>query len=301
MRTAIVVLAAVFAMAAPAQAGTLDPYQIFASARHVWLMQTYPRAVSYVVGIQALGDPSVAKHYQLTYVSRTNSVYPNPVSIEQQEHPHVPRGINIAIGPIPVGPREEVPDPFGIPQLAPNYSFGVAPPIRANGTDTRALIAQLRAQYPDPMAKTRPVTGSGLVEIGSVTAVQRDYLMQLIGVESDELGTAYHLALQPTHDPWHYRLREVWVDTNDFSIHKLVSAGNFTGGLATKARWLVKFTRQDGVQYLRSEETMEPVASRGLFAETWSGWRLTFDAVSTTAEPFYTSRPFGETLLTEPD
>lgn len=304
MRSVILTLAALFAMAAPAHAEIPDPYQIFAAARHVWLMQAYPRAVSYVVGVHALGDNPISKHYQMTYVSRTNCVYPNPVSVEQQEHPHVPRGINIAIGPIPVGNREEVPDPFGIPALAPNYSFGIAPPIHSNGADTRALIAELRAQYPDPMAKTKASSTGGLVEIASVTAIHRDYVMQLIGVENDELGNAYHLALQPTHDPWHYRLRDVWIDTNDFGIHKLVSAGNFTGGLATKARWLVKFTRQDGVQYLRSEETMEPVSSRGWLGigdEMWSGWRITFDAISTSREPFYLNRPFGETLLTEPD
>lgn len=306
MRSVIFIGAALLAMAAPVHAQTLtDPYQIFATARHVWLMQNYPRAVSYVVGVQALGDNLVAKHYQLTYVSRTNTVIPDRVSIEQRENPHVPRGINISIGPIPVGGREEVPDPFGIPMLAPNYSFGVAPAIRVHGTDTRALIAELRAEYPDPMAKTRAASTSGLVEIGSVTAVHHDYVMQLVGIERDEQGDAYHLALQPTHDPWHFRLRDVWVDANNYSVHKLISAGNFTGGLAIKARWLVKFAKHDGMQYLHSEETMEPVTAHGLLGigdQTWNGWRITFEAVTDAPEPFVLTPPMGaESFLTEPD
>ncbi len=306
MRRVIFIGAAILAMAAPAHAQSLtDPYQIFATARHAWLMQNYPRSVSYVVGVQALGEHRVAKHYQLTYNSRTNTVIADRVSIEQREHPHVPRGINIGIGPIAVGPREEVPDPFGIPMLAPNYSFGVAPSIRSHGVDTKALIAQLRAEYPDPMAKKRAASANTLLEIGSVTAVHHDYVMRLLGIERDEQGEAYHLALQPTHDPWHYRLRDVWVDTKTYGVQKLISAGNFTGGLATKARWLVKFAKQDGVQYLRSEETMEPVTARGLLGlggQTWRGWRVTFQAVTVAPQVFVTSQPLGsETFLTEPD
>ena len=286
----------------------VDPYQIFAAARHAWLAQDYPRCVSYIVGVQALGDNQVVKHYQLTYVSRTDSVYANRVSIEQQEHPHVPSGININLS-ILGGSRtlnpEEQPDPFGIPELAPNYSFGIAPPIRAHGLDSRSLIALLRAEYPDPMAKTRATSTNGLVEIGSVTAVHHDYLMQLAGIESDEQGSAYHLKLQPTHDPWHFRLRDVWIDTSDFSVHKLVSGGNFTGGLATKARWFVTFAKQDGVQYLRSAQTMEPVSAHGLLGigdQTWSGWRVTFDAISIAPEPLLQPQlPGSETFLTEPD
>ncbi|MFN2528810.1 MAG: hypothetical protein ABR584_08845 [Candidatus Baltobacteraceae bacterium] len=309
MRSVIIIAAVVFAMAAPANAQSLtDPYQIFATARHSWLMQSYPASVSYVVGVQALGDDLAAKHYQLTYNSRTNTVIPDRVSIEQRENPHVPTGININIdilgGSRTLNPEKPA-DPFGIPMLAPNYSFGVAPPIRAHATDTKALIAQLRAEYPDPMVKGRAASTNDLVEIGSVTAVHHDYVMQLVGVERDDQGDAYHLALQPTHDPWHYRLRDVWIDTNTYCVHKLISAGNFTGGLATKARWLVKFDKQDGVQYLHSEETIEPVTAHGLLGigeQTWSGWRITFEAVTIAPQPFLVSQPLGdETFLTEPE
>ena len=282
-----------------------DPYTIFARARHAWVTQSYPRAVQYVVGLQALGvGNALSKHYESTYVARTNRVYPDRVSLEQQAHPHVPRGINISLGPIPIGPREETPDPFGIPSLAPNYSFGIAPPIRSDSVDTNALIAQLRAQYPDPMAKDNRPKG-GLQEIGNVVAVHRDYVMQFVGIENDARGEAFHLTLQPTHDAWHFRLRDVWIDTATYHVHQLISAGNFTGGLAVRAQWMVKFREQGGLQYLQSEQTLGPVSASsllGLSSEQWDGWRVEFSAVQPGSDPSYLAPSLGgEKFLSEPE
>ena len=302
-----------FAVAATAQVTpTPDPYVLFARARHTWLMQTYPRAVSYIVSLQTLGSQAPAtRHYESVYVSRTNTVFPNRVSLEQQSHPHVPTGINISIGPIPVGPREETPDPFGVPSLAPNYSFGIAPrhaelvEARSDGSDTRALIGQLRAQYPDPMEGKTVRASDGLKEIGNVVSAQHDYFMQFVGVENDAWGNTFHIALQPTHEPWRFRLRDVWIDSSTYQVHQLMSEGNFIHGLAARAQWLVKFAPQDGVEYISSEQTLGPVSAKALLGAselTWDGWRVSFEGIAQTAEPYYLHPSLGdEAFLSEPD
>ncbi|MDP9017130.1 MAG: hypothetical protein M3N19_02265, partial [Candidatus Eremiobacteraeota bacterium] len=283
MRRIVVALAFVIATAIPVAAqSAVDPYTVFANARQVWLMQKYPTALRYTVALHALDNGSdITKHYLVRYDLRTNEATPDTISQEQRDRPYRPVGCyNFSLGPIGLSKPEPLPDPFGLPALAPNYSFGIAPAPQYKKLSDKELVAQIRAEFPNPRATPTPNT---LVEIGSVTAVHRDYEMQLVGVEPYAAGTDYHIALHPLRDPKRYRLRELWIDTKNYTTQRLVSEGNFARGPVTKVRWMVSFVQLHGVQYIATERAQDTVRfSNWLHLEPshlWTDYSVSFEGL----------------------
>ncbi|MGZ3504356.1 MAG: hypothetical protein ACXVAW_07310 [Vulcanimicrobiaceae bacterium] len=239
-----------------------DPYGIFNQARAVWEQARYPSYMRYnvVVRVDENGTPRIS-HYHLLYDAVNDYVSFDAVSEEERDHPHVaPPGVNFGInifgGFLPVSKPEEPVDYLGVPELAPNYSFGIAKYVPGRPHDSKDLVQEIRREYHDPApAATAPPPSSDLKVIGNVEAMRRDYVMTYDGIEPVNGHDDYHVSLRATHDPKRFRLRELWVNDKSFMTDKLVSDGNFAEGPGQSVRWNVTFAQVDGAPVIVSEST----------------------------------------------
>jgi hypothetical protein len=261
---------------------TPDPYQIYARARDVWMSQRYPSYVSYTIAVSVneKGAPK-SSHYRVLYNSQQNTVAMNGVSKEEQLDPHVPTGVNMSIDPKrqfqtlfkkAVGDPEQAVDFLGVPMLAPNYSFGIAPyvpQIASSQADQTALVQEIRREFHDPMSAQKAqelAKNQGLKEIASVASTERDYMITYDGIENAGDCTAYHLSMRPARSPNQLRLREIWIDTRTYATCQLVTQGNFASGSVSTVPWLITFTTIRGAQYIASENAEKPIgAGRHLY------------------------------------
>ena len=296
----------------PAIAAQPDPYQIFAHAREVWLAQQYPPFVSYTIVVTvSQGSTVKSNHYSATYDAMRDRVYVDAVSAEERQAPHTPTGINQWLEPKRqyttlfrrhVGNAEESVDALGVPMLAPNYSFGVAPyvpQVASSTTDRSALVAEIRREFNDPMPAGRNDdlnAGSGPKEIGRVVSTLHSYTMTYAGIETVDGVDAYHLTLRPTHAPDRLRLREMWIDVQTFGTVRVVTQGNFADA---RIPWLVTFGLVGGAQYIVSEQALAPV---GTGAHAYTSAMVAFDNITTAAQPQYLWKPVlqSKNVLTEP-
>jgi hypothetical protein len=274
-----------------AAAGT-SAYSIYGHARTVWLAQKYPDYLAYTI-VVSVDERGVTKsnHYHSVYDALHDVVHVNAISDEEHAAPHVPTGINLHIRPKRqyqtivdkrVGNPEEAVDFLGIPLLAPNYSFGLAPYVAPEQSVTSdQLVAQIRRQFNDPMpaAKAQELNSDGtLKEIASVSAQARDYVVTFDGTERVNGQPAYHLSLHPVHDPARLRLREMWIDPQTYATTQIVTAGNFTTPQAM-VPWTITFGTVDGVQYIASETADAPVS---VGPHTYDRASISFQAISPT-------------------
>jgi hypothetical protein len=276
MRAAVLVLASLAAAlhpAASARPPLSDPYQIFANARSYWMAQRYPTQLRYTISERALvGDTPDARHYDASWYAADNVALVDPVSAEERAHPYRPSaGVPISILFIPIvnigGPRHGTginTDLLGVPMLAPNYSFAVAPYVPPQKKTSAQIVGEIRAMYHDPLPAARAATlpASQLPTIAVVSAGTRRYTISLVGIEPYGDHLDYHLALTPLREPRRYRLRALWIDTRTFATDKLSQDGNFTGSDATRVPWTVTFHDIGGARYIDTEREMSPLGSR---------------------------------------
>jgi hypothetical protein len=292
-----------------------DPYQIYARARDVWMSQHYPPYVAYTieVSVDEKGTEKLS-HYSVLYNAERNTVAMNGVSKEEQLDPHVPTGVNMSIDPKrqwqtlfkkPVGDPEQAVDYLGVPMLAPNYSFGVAPyvpQLASSQADQAALVQEIRHEFHDPMSSEKAqelAKSQGLKEIASVTSAQRDYTITYDGIESAGTCSAYHLSLRPTRSPSVLRLREIWIDTQTYATCQVVTQGNFTTSTVSTVPWLVRFERIGGAQYITSEAAEKPV---GVGRHLYDNVTIGFQNLAATNPPRFGVDPVTPTknVLVEP-
>jgi hypothetical protein len=251
-----------------------DPYAIFANARIYWERQHYPAYVAYTVAVDVLeAGTHKVEHYDSTYDATRGIVHVDPVSDYERAHPPSGRGVNLLFGiqfaGIKLGRPEAPIDFMGVPQLAPNYSFGIATFVPASKMTSAELVQQIRAQFRDPAPSPTPDATSSLHEIATVTAFKRNYKITLVGIETVDGVDAYHLQLKPLQDPHRYRLRDVWIDTQTYATQKLASDGNFVDGPGPGAPWTVTFVNVGDAHYISEEHTAASLAFRGLrYVET---------------------------------
>jgi hypothetical protein len=295
----ILALSSLVLLGAQPAPAAVDPYRVFAQARQVWISQHYPPYLTYRIAVTVVErGVQKASHYSATYDALHDRIYVDPVSDEERDNPHVPTGTNMTLEPKRnwmtlfkkhVGQAEEAVDFLGVPMLAPNYSFGIAPyvaPSVASQADQAALVAEIRRQFNDPIASGRTQELdkiSSLREIGRVVSTNRDYTISFDGIEPLEGCTAYHLSLRPTHAPDRLRLRELWVDTQTFATCRLLSSGNFTN---SGAPWLITFANVGDTQYIASESVATPIKV-GL--HTYDQATVSFEAI--TAQQFAARYP----------
>jgi hypothetical protein len=266
---ALALLATMSLGAAPASS---DPYEIFARAKAFWLQQRYPPLIAYRVAVDVTeGGKERVEHYTSVYDAVDNKITVDPVSDYEREHPVRPSGIDFNLfGAIHLNKPLPPVDFLGVPHLAPNYSFGMAPFVPAPSPtpfNSMALVEEIRREFHDPNPRATPAPlpspTPAIPEIANVVAFRRDYTIALVGTQTIDGHDCYHLQLQPNHDPGRYRLRQVWVDEKSYATWQLVEALNFQDGPGTTVPWTIHFANVDGAQYVREEDANAPVSTDG--------------------------------------
>lgn len=267
---ALCIVAAALSLA-PARAAAPDPYAIFANARAFWLEQVYPQRLEYDVAIDVSeGGKEKVEHYAADYDAVHDVITVDPISDYQLAHPTIPRGVDLGI----LGFRLNKPLPpidfLGVPQLAPTYSFGMAPFVPAptpTPFNSAALVAQIRQEFHDPNPRDRtspsPSPSGGLQEIATVVARNRDYTIAFLGTATIDGHPCYHLGLTPTRDPGHFRIRQAWIDEQTFAPWQLQDALNFVSGPGTNVAWMIHFADVDGAHYVSEEDAQAPMSTGG--------------------------------------
>lgn len=295
---------ALLGAALPANASPPDPYQIFANARQYWLQQRYPMQIRYQVAVAIVeGGKERVEHYDAVYDAVNNIVNVDPVSDYELEHPVKVSGVNIGF----FGHRLNKPlvsdDFLGVPRLAPNYSFAMAPFVPAptpTPFNPAALVAEIRQEFHDPNPR-KPVQipqPPGLREIGTVVARSRDYDVSLLGTENVDGHDCYHLGLKPMRDPGRYRIREAWIDEKSYAPWQLKDAVNFVNGPATSVPWTIRFADINGAHYIREERADAPLSANG---EIYTSASIQFQSiVAATLTPHPDLPVSAEDVLDEP-
>jgi hypothetical protein len=244
-----------------------DPYQVFGMARERWEAQHYPEKIAYTVAVDVV-EKGVRKteRYEAGYDAVEDTPLVDPVSDREKAHPYyAPGGFGFNVALFGQGrPNPDV-DFFGVPFLAPNYSFGIGATPRGSASpppDPMELVREIRAEFDDPLPPWRnvpvPAASPGLREIAVVSARTRTYDITLSGIEPVEGALAYHLVLHPLRDPGRYRLRDLWIDAQNYAPCKLVVGLNFVNGPGTAVPWSVTFEQIGGASYIASETTLTP-------------------------------------------
>ncbi len=289
----------------------MDPYSVFARARSVWSAQHYPHYLSYTIAVHVTErGVQKSRHYHLTYDAQSENIDVNPVSDEEQAAPPVVTGFLWHLQPKrqhqvlfdkQVGNPGEAVDYLGVPKLAPMYSFGMKVQGAAeDGPDDASLVARVRADFNDPMPaqKDRELASQGdLKAIASVTSRARNYTIQFAGIDAIAGQPCYHLLLTPNREPHRYRLRQAWIDQQNFETRQLLSDGNFTG---SSVPWLITFADVGGSEYISTEVAQAPV---GVGAHLYERASIAFESIAETTAPAHFGGSFitKQSLMTEPD
>lgn len=255
-----IVLGALTSTPAESNAG----YEIFAKTRIYWEAQRYPAKLEYDVAVTVVenGKPKIER-YRSGYDAVNGIVRSDPVSDYERAYPYHPPGgfsFNVPFLTKPVGSSNV--DYFGVPMLAPNYSFGIGitPRGSSQSPSDADIVAAVRKQFHDPIPRNRatptPQITPGLREIAIVEAKSRAYSISLAGIEFVNDLPAYHLQLRPLRDPERFRLRELWVNARTFAPLRLIEALNFVTGPGTTVPWSVSFSQIGGATYVASETAL---------------------------------------------
>ena len=247
-------LGAFAAFAVPAVAAP-DPYEIFARSRAYWTQQRYPMLIDYTIAVDVVeGGKERVEDYTSEFDALSNRLQVDPVSDYELAHPVVAKGMNLHLcyklvwfrgsgGRCGAGNKPVPPIDFiGVPHLAPNYSFGMAPFVT-----------------PAPS----PTWENGLPEITAVYAYNRDYRIVLLGTDTIDGHACYHLALTPMREPNRFRIRQAWIDEQTYAPWQLQNALNFATGPATAVGWMIHFSDVDGAHYIREEDALAPMSVGG--------------------------------------
>lgn len=289
-----------------------DPYQIFGRARNVWAQQQYPEYLTYTVTVRVTErGVDKSKHYHLAYDAKNAKIYVNPVSDEERVAPPDPNGMTFHLIPRrqfhplmdkKIGNPGEAVDYLGVPMISPTYSFGMSSGGSTEGvSDPNALVQEIRREFADPMPPVKAqqvANGAPMKTIAVVASFHRRYDITLAGIENIDGRDCYHLLLKPAYPSPRLRLREAWVDTQNYETRKLVTAANFTG---SKVPWEITFTDLNGALYITDEEAMAPV---GVGDHRYERASVTFETITPSSRPptnlsswFVTK----ENIMAEPD
>ncbi|HET6894645.1 MAG TPA: hypothetical protein VFH72_04600 [Candidatus Baltobacteraceae bacterium] len=265
----VVALTIVCAASSGASTAELDANHIFERAQQYWMAQRYPKATDYLIHVRTIrSGRAQERHYRARWMSLSNAVSVDAVSIEERTHPYVPPpGFDVAFFGLHLGhvggPNEGQGtngDLIGVPDLSPTYRFGVLPYAAPAPPSAADMVEEIRAHYGDPAdQKVRELTSKqGTETIASAYA--SNYIIVLLGEEQYEGHPDYHLALTPLRDPAQHRLREMWVDAGTFATDVVRVSGNFVDPGTSSVPWTIVFTSVGGARYIARETSEKPIS-----------------------------------------
>lgn len=261
---ALLTLAFVHESAAPVQ-----PDALFARAVAAVEQDATPPYATYTVVVTvSTGGHRTVDSWQTTEDITHGIVLASSFSDEERANPTTPHGFNVvahrrfqlsapssfspgldpaanlSINSSPVNP-ERTGDVVGPVALAVDQNFGLTPPRAYRvANDERTVVAG----------------GADLALIGATGAKQAPrYAVTLLDTD----GTVAHLGLTPLRDPYHNRLRELWVDTQTAYLQAAIVEGVGDRPPFDRTRWHVTFARDEGATYVSDVYPVEPLNIRG--------------------------------------
>jgi hypothetical protein len=168
----------------------LSADDIFARARAVAAQRTLPPYLQYRLdGAFEHRGKIERTHFRVTLRTSDGKAYVEP--LQDSPRDRLDTTPYVADGP---------------PYVWPARTFGLIPPTHA-GSGGSSVFEEAA---PSPSPSLEPGT------IGRVTAIRREYDVTLVGMETVDGATVYHLHLVPRIDPDTQHLRELYVDTTTF-------------------------------------------------------------------------------------
>jgi hypothetical protein len=222
---------------------------VFEKARAPWSAGAYPHVIAFTVAVHGeLHSKLIDSNYHGEQDISAGSLRVSRFSEQEMADPYVPTGINLGFGltlngrPAYGAVYSNAPtrDILGPPHLSPLYSFGLSRELRVSEQIT-------------------PPPDGSLVRIGSVSSTARAYNITCAFEERGGGSGQFVLTFHPLRDPARFRLREMWIDADSFSVLRLRTAGNFSAGPPTKTDWLITFQTIDGAIYIQRETAMAPL------------------------------------------
>jgi len=211
---------------------------IFARAVQTAEAGAYPHYAHYLVDVSfANGSRHIHDAWDTTEDITHATVYADIFSKRERASPFVPHGINLQIGGIVVNP-ERPDDPIGPVAFAVDQDFGLKPP------HAYAVVYD---------ADTFASDAEGLATIGHAGTELQRYAVTLLDADA----STDHLALTPLRDPYHNRLRELWVDAKDATVQEAIVAGIGDRAPLDRVRWDVTFARDEGGTYVAEERALD--------------------------------------------
>jgi len=151
---------------------------------------------------------------------------------------------NLSINSSPVNP-ERTGDVVGPVALAVDQNFGLTPPRAYRVANDERTVVE---------------SAGDLALIGTTAAKEAPrYRIALLDTD----GTVAHLELTPLRDPYHNRLRELWVDTQTAYLQAAIVEGVGDRPPFDRTRWHVAFARSEGATYVADVYPVEPLNIRG--------------------------------------
>jgi hypothetical protein len=242
---------------------------LFARAAAVVAEDAKPPYATYtvVVSVTAKGQHPVASSWQTTEDIAHGIVLASSFSAEERANPTTPHGTNVvahrrfqlsaprnfsagldpsanfSLNSHPVNP-EHSNDAVGPVALAVDQNYGLTPPRAYRvATDERTVVAG----------------ADELTVIGRTGKKAMRYRVDLVDTD----GATAHLQLTPLRDPYHNRLRELWVDTDTAYVREAIVQGVGDRAPFDRARWHVTFERREGATYVAELHPVEPISIGG--------------------------------------
>ena len=251
----------VFAVATDADA-------LFLAARQARSQGGYAHYARYATVVHYRnGARDVTRAWDTTEDLRRRLVHARALSRQDAANPHVPHGINVrgaisigiaaAVAPGAMsGPppsitlsrvinAERPDDPIGQLTLAVDQDFGLAiDAARIGATMDMSAISAGTTVLP---------------HIGRSGTVARTYDVTDLGDVTEDGVALHHLGLRPLRDPYHNRLRELWLDVKTSLPVRAVVAGIGDRRPLDAVGWRVDFAQLEGGTYVARETALAPI------------------------------------------
>jgi len=193
--------------------------QIYDRALGFVRTQNYPPYVSYIVTVRSnVKDRWLIEQFHSLCRTRDDRVVTDAKPLSTTNQGVNPYGFNVKLRGLAMKNAQNIDEPFGVPEMSPIFTFG-------------------------------------LTSLHPSTSSIREYDISLVGTEEYRGRLVYHVALAPRSDPQHHRLRDLWVDSTNFGVLRLVSAGAFASGPATTVDWDVTYSIINGYWTIETEST----------------------------------------------
>jgi hypothetical protein len=243
-------------------APAVDPDAIFAKAVKTVQNDAYPRYATYDV----VATFTNAAHHTDTWATTEDlthaSVWADIFSQQERASPATPHGINVGLGANLETAGQSTLGATGTSQTQPAAAVTLNNSDDSDPVGPVALAIDQNAGLTDPRPYVVVHTGEtfssradGYTTIGRTGAEVKRYDVKLLDVDA---GVA-HLLLTPLRDPYHNRLRELWVEVATGYIQSAIVKGVGSRPPIDQARFKVTYTRRDGGTYIASERTLDTI------------------------------------------